>query len=80
MGMADAEQEGYESKKQKAFYSVLQCIGQKYMPMVMSSQSPEQLWNALCQFFKRKTVNNKVYRLMQLYGLLMKKGTCIPEH
>ena len=75
MGIADAEQEGYESKKKKAFYSALQCIKQKYMPMVMSSQSPEQIWNALCQFFERKTVSNKVYTLMQLYGLRMKKGT-----
>ena len=32
----NAEAEDYESKKQKAFYSVLQCIGQKFMPMVMS--------------------------------------------
>ena len=79
-GTADAEQEGYKSKKQKAFYSALQCIGHKYMPMVMSSQSPEQMWNALCQFFERKMVSNKVYTLMQLYGLRMKKGTCIPEH
>jgi len=63
MGMADAEQEGYKSKKQKAFYSVLH-IRQKYMPMVMSSQSPHQMWGALCQFFERKTINNKVYTLM----------------
>jgi len=51
-----------------------------YMPMVMSSQSPLEMWNALCQFFKRKTVSNKVYTLMQLYGLHMKKGTCISEY
>ena len=35
-GTANTEAGDYESKKQKAFYSVLQCIGQKYVPMVMS--------------------------------------------
>ena len=78
-GMANAADD-YESKKQKAFYSILQCIGQKFMPMVMSCRDPREMWNTLCQFFKCKTVNNKVYTLMQLYGLHMKKGTRISEH
>ena len=79
-GTANAEAEGYESKKQKAFYSVLQCIGQKYMPMIMSCQTPKDMWDALCQSFERKTVSNKIYTLMQLYGLRMKRGTRIHEH
>ena len=36
---ADTKVEDYESKKQNAFYSVLQCVGQKFMPMVMSCQT-----------------------------------------
>ena len=79
-GTADAEAEDYESKKQKAFYSVLQCVGQKFMPMVMSCQTPKDMWDVLCQCFERKTVSNKVYTLMQLYGLCMKRGTRIQEH
>ena len=79
-GTADIEARDYESKKQKAFYSVLQCIGQKYIPMVMSCQTPKEMWDTLCQFLERKTVSNKIYTLMQLYGLRMKKGTRIHEH
>ena len=63
-----------------AFYSILQCIGQKFMLMVMSCRDPQEMWNTLCQFFECKTVSNKVYTLMQLYGLHMKKGTRISEH
>ena len=70
----------YESKKRKAFYSVLQCIGQKYMPMVMNCRTPKELWDTLCQFFERKTVSNKIYTVMQLYGLRMKKSTRIQDH
>ena len=55
-GAVDPERQGYESKKQKAFYSVLQCIGQRYIPMVMSCQTPKEMWNELCKFFERKTV------------------------
>ena len=40
-GTANEEAEGYQSKKQKVFYSVLQCNGQKFMPMVMSCQVPK---------------------------------------
>ena len=79
-GTANADAEDYESKNQKAFYSVLQCIGQKFMPMVMSCQNPKDMWDALCQSFERKTVSNKVFTLMQLYGLRMKRGTRIQEH
>ena len=50
------------------------------MLMVMSCRDPREMWNTLCQFFERKTVSNKVYTLMQLYGLHMKKGTRISEH
>ena len=70
----------YESKKQKAFYAVLQCIRQKYVPMVMSFKTPKELWDTLCQFFKRKTVSNKIYTLMQLYGLRMKRGVKMHNH
>ena len=77
---ANTEAEDYESKKQKAFYSVLQCIGQKFMPIVMSCQTPKGMWDVLCQSFERKTVSNKVFTLMQLYGLHMKRGTRIQEH
>ena len=67
--------------KQKAFYSVLQCIGQRYIPMVMNYISnPKEMWDELCKFFERKTVNNKVYPLMQLYGLHMKGSTQIQNH
>ena len=59
-GTANADADDYESKKQKAFYSILQCIGQKFMPMVMSCRDPQEMWNTLCQFFERKTVSNKV--------------------
>ena len=74
-GTANTEGANYESKRQKAFYSVLQCIGQKYVPMVMNCQTPKELWDALCHFFERKIVSNKVYMMMQLYGLQMKIGT-----
>ena len=57
----------------KTFYSVLQCIGQKYIPMVMSCQTPKETWDTLCQFLERKTVSNKIYTLMQLYGLHIRK-------
>ena len=50
------------------------------MPMVMSFQTPKDMWEALCQTFKRKTVSNKVYMLMQLYGLRKKRGTQIQEY
>ena len=79
-GTANTEGADYESKKQKAFYSVLQCIGQKYVPMVMNCRTPKELWDALCQVFERKTVSNKIYTLMQLYGLRMKRGTRIQDH
>ena len=42
-GTADPKAADYESKKQKAYYSVLQCIGQKYVPMVMSCQTPKEM-------------------------------------
>ena len=38
-GTANEEAEGYESKKQKAFYSVLECVGQKFMSIFMSCQT-----------------------------------------
>ena len=48
--------------------------------MVMGSQTPKDMWDVLCQHFERKTVSNKVFTLMQLYGLHMKRGTRIQEH
>ena len=69
-----------EIQRQKAFHCILQCIGQKYVPMVMSCMTPKQMWDTLCQFFERKTVNNKVFTLMQFYGLRMKKGARISDH
>ena len=47
--------------KQKAFYTVLQCIGQRHMPMVMSCQTSNEMWDELCKFFEWKKVSNKVY-------------------
>ena len=44
----------------------------------MSCKTPEKLWDMLCELFKRKTVSNKVYTLMQLYGLRMKLVTGSP--
>ena len=49
------------------------------MPMVMSCTKPKDLW-AFSQFFERKTVSNKIYTLMQLYRLCMKKGIRIQDH
>lgn len=69
-----------EGQKQKAFYCILQCIGQKYVPMVMGCNTPKELWDTLSEFFERKTVSNKVFTLMQFYGLRMKKGTRISDH
>ena len=79
-GTADSEAEDYKSKKQKAFYSVLHCVGQKFMPMVMSCQTSKDMRDALCLCFEQKAVSNKVYTLMQLCGLRMKRGTRIQEH
>ena len=77
-----ANREGAEnaSAEQKAFYLVLQCIGQKYVPTVMSCETPKDLWDTLTQLFERKTVSNKIYTLMQLYGLRMRKGARILDH
>ena len=77
-----ANREGAEnaSAEQKAFYFVLQCIGQKYVPTVMSCETPKDLWDTLTQLFERKTVSNKIYTLMQLYGLHMRKGARILDH
>ena len=68
IGTANADAYNYESKKQKAFYSILQCIKQKFMPMVMSYRDLQEMWNTLSQFFEHKTVSNKVCTLMLLYG------------
>ena len=69
-----------ENQRQKAFYCILQCIGQKYVPMVMGCESPKQMWDTLSQFFERKTVSNKVFSLMQFYALRMKKGARMSDH
>ena len=61
-GTVSTESADYKSKKQKAFYTVLQCIGQKYVPMVMNCQTPKELWDTLCQFFEWKMVSNKYTR------------------
>ena len=79
-GNTDPASQGYDSKKQKAFSSMLQCIGQKNIPAMMNCVDPTELWDTLCQLFERKTVSNKVYILMQLYGLHMKKGTKLRDH
>ena len=39
-----------------------------------------KMCDTLCQCFEWKTVSYKVYTLMQLYGLCMKRGTRIQEH
>ena len=79
-GTANSSAQGYEANRQKAFYSILQCIGQRNIPAVMKCKDPKELWNTLCQLFERKTVSNKVNVLMQLYGLRMKKGGSIRDH
>ena len=68
------------SKEQKALYLILQCIGQKYVPMVMNCKTTKDMWDTLCQTFERKTVSYKVFTLMQLYVLRMKKGMQIQDH
>jgi len=77
---ANQEAEGYEGKKQKALYSIIQFIGQRFMPMVMGSQTPKDIWDVICHDFERKTVSNKAFTLMELYGLHMKRGTRVQEH
>ena len=42
--------------------------------------NPKEMWDEQCKFFEQKTVSNKVYTLMQLYGLHMKRGTHIQDH
>ena len=79
-GTASSSAQGYEANRQKAFYSILQCIGQRNIPPVMKCKDPKELWDTLCQLFERKTVSNKVNVLMQLYGLRMKKGGSIRDH
>ena len=77
-----ASREGVEnlSLEQKAVYLILQCIGPRYVPMVMRCTTPKDLWDTLSQYFERKTVSNKVYTLMQLYGLRMRKDTRMQDH
>ena len=77
-----ASREGAEnlSSEEKAFYLILQCIGQKYVPMVMHCTRPKDLWDTLSQYFERKTTCNKVYTLMQLYGLRIRKGDQMQDH
>ena len=40
----------------------------------------KELWDTLYQYFERKTVSNKIYTLMQLYGLRIKTGAKIQDH
>lgn len=40
----------------------------------------KDIWDALSQYFEQKTVCNKVYTLMQLYGLCKERSTQIQEH
>ena len=79
-GDANQEAEGYESKKQKAFYLIIQCVGQRFMAMVMGSQTPKDMWDILCRYFESRPGSNKVCTLMHLYGLHMKRGTWVQEH
>ena len=43
IGMANADADDYERKKQKTFYSILQCIAQKFMSMLMSCRDPREM-------------------------------------
>ena len=79
-GTADPECAGHAAKQEKAFYSILQCIGQRNVPAVMNYKTPKELWDTLCQLFERKTVSNKVHTLMQLYELRMKRGSKVQDH
>ena len=79
-GTTSSSAQGYEANRQKAFSSILQCIGQRNILAVMKCKDPKELWDTLCQLFERKTVSNKVNVLMQLYGLRMKKGGSIRDH
>ena len=76
----ERDEEDRVRKEQKAFYLILQCLGQKYVPMVMNCTTTKDMWDTLCGTFERKTISNKVYTLMKLYGLRMKKGTRIQDH
>ena len=79
-GTASREGADNLSSEQKAFYLILQCIGQKYVPMVMHCTMPKDLWDTLSQYFERKTASNNVYTLMQLYGLRMRKCDQMQDH
>jgi type II secretory pathway component PulF len=46
----------------------------------MNCKEPDELWKTLGQLFERQTVSNKVYTLMQLYGLRMKRGLKVQHH
>ena len=48
--------------------------------MVMSCQTMKDMWDVLSKCFEQKTVSNKVYTLMQLYGLCKERGTQIQKH
>ena len=60
-GTANQEAEDYNGKKEKALYLIIQCIEQRFMPMVMGSQARKDMWDVLCQHLERKTVSNKVF-------------------
>ena len=60
-GDADTGSQGYESKKQKAFSSVLQCIGQKNISAVMNCADPKELWDMLYQLFERDCQQQCLY-------------------
>ena len=79
-GKADRTRAEYQAKEEKAFYSILQYIGQRNIPAVKNCKTSQGLWDTLFQIYERKTVSNNVHTLMQLYVLRMKKGSTIHDH
>ena len=65
---------GFSAKQQKAFCSILQRTDQK--KRASCDKLPDSKGTLGCAVQPiRKTVSNKVFSLMQLYGLRMKCGT-----
>jgi len=45
----------------------------------MGSQTPKDMKDVVFQHFERRTVGNKVFTIMQLYGMHVKRGAWFQE-
>ena len=78
-GAANTEVKDYKSKKQKVCSSVLQCVGQKFMPMVMSCQTAKDV-GYIVPVLRTEDSELQGLHTIELYGLCMKRSTRIQEH